>query len=299
MNIAKNDRQSKVLGFSLIEILVALALGSLLMLSLWQVHAAAASTQQYRQGLIDLTVKANLLHRMLLSRAQQAGFWGYRHIAEDYPVTNWVCPSLLGTTLAPLSVINSSDGQHLQFNYLDNQVFTIDAQNNSTMLVLKRTTAFSKDTVIGIGDLSAGWVTKVAQVSQKGETTQLNLAHAIPDLSLPAVVAVFHGMDESVSKVDKVSLGLWEQTCDSKRGLIFDNIKAWQVLVHINHQGFANNPMTLSQVDGFELNVLLQSEMPILIAPMRYVWLGQATQSQDRRFYLPLHIIANLGQVMP
>jgi hypothetical protein len=220
-------------------------------------------------------------------------------MAADYPVTNFACPSLLGATLAPLRLFTASDGQHLQFSYLDNQVFAIDAQNDPSTLVLKKTMVFSKGMIIGVGDISAGWVTQITQISQKGETTKLSLAHAIPNLSLPAVVAAFHGMDESVSKTDKASLGLWEQACGSKRGLMLDNIKAWEVLVHIKQQGFVSNPAAQSKIDSFELNILFQSETSILIAPMRYIWLGQSVESQDRRFYLPLHIIANLGQVIP
>lgn len=287
-------------GFGLVELLVSLAMGTILLLVLWSVHASTASSQTYRQMLADLTADGNILQRLFSSRLAQAGFWGYRHIDEDYSVTNFVCPSLLGSSIAAVRLIKEADGQHIQISYLDNSAMNIQVIHDERTLLLDRTSLFTPDMVVGIGDLAHGWVTKIAKVSQRGQITQLTLATALPTLTLPAMIAEFQGIDDSVSTVSKTTLGLWERPCDAKRGLMLDNIKSWDVYAHVRESpGFMKSPTAAQTIDGLQINVLLQSAQPVLTTAMRYRWQGQSVQAQDKRFYLPWQIVTNVGQMAP
>jgi len=287
-------------GFGLVELLIALAMGSILLLALWSVHAATASSQAYRQVLTDLTQQGNLLQWMFVSRASQAGFWGYRHIDSHYQVTNGVCPALLGQNLEGVRVVNAKEGPHVQISYLDSTVFDIQALGDDSHLVLARTDAFMKDRVVGIGDLTQGWVSKIATVSQRGTSTVLGLTTALPKLQLPAVIGLFHGDDDSVSVAGRGTLGLWEQPCDARRGLIMDNIAAWQVKMHVaESQGFIQTLSAKQIPDALQLNFLLRSPKAVLTAPMRYRWLAAMQQASDNRFYLPWSVMVNMAQLSP
>ncbi len=287
-------------GYSFIELLMALAVSSILLCSLWQVHGVITSSQTYRQMLWDLAAQGNLLQQMFSSRLAEAGFFGYRHIDANYPVVNTVCPALLGHNIAAVRVLTANDGEHIQISWLDKQAVAVRTIDNDETLVLANTTALTAGMVVGIGDLVQGFVDKVIKVSQRGSETKIVLQTPLPALTLPAMVGEFHGVDDNVAKTSQADLGLWEQACDGKRNLMLGHIKAWALFLHIpKQQGFTKNLAGNDAIDGIRIDLLLQSESPLLPSPMRYHWQGQSVLAGDRFFYLPWRIETNLGQMKP
>lgn len=291
-------RNLKSCGYSLVELMIALALGSLIMFSLWGIQTAHQRAQDYRETLGSLQQQGQLLDYLWFSDTEQAGFWGYRHIAANYQVTNLVCPDLLGETLQPMQLVLRTDGWHVQWTYLDAQLSEISGVNGTGELQIPKTTNLRAGMVVGIASLKQGWIDNIARVEQDDTITRIDLMTPIP-VTLPARLAPVHGVDYSLAKVDSTHMGLWLQNCDGKRGLLSDEVQAWDLAVHHQgHQGFmpptVNDPIPLN---GIAITVLLRSDESVLQADTYYDWQGMRYPNTDKHKYQSWPMWFHLGQV--
>lgn len=304
------------LGFTLLEIMISLALGSLLFFGLLNIFTSSKFAYGYIDGLALIQENGQIVSLILTKEIAQTGYIGCRKATPTFPITiavNTADNNLsfiqgyqagdLPTSLSSIAakVISNSDVLAIQFMQ-SSTTNLAQPVKNSDRLTLSASNFFEPDDIVMLADCLEAHIINLTTISgnQATSNTPLKYYPAGSILGLWKNEWFYIGKTGRMNQANQDILALYLSQPNAPDEELVDNISN----MHIQY-GYLNAEQQLvfvpsekipnwSMIKAVKIILLLNSEEPILSQPQIIQFDQHKFFAQDNKLYRSWELIIPL-----
>lgn len=307
----------KVCGFSLLEVMIGLAIGLILLVGIFDVFNAARSNFRYTQGLGVIQENGQLASYLLTRDLSQAGYVGCRKIDGSFEVSSHV-----GLAIEPAMLIHGYNQQSIPSNekaitknmVADSSVVAIQFMNTETVNLLTpvsedaswlKVSAGSRFQVgdeVLVADCQHADVVALTAVDKQAIETNVTLH------DYPAGTQIGQWRDEwfyvgktgRFNNVGQAVTALYMHQPNGRDEELVDNVADMHVQYGYATEAGELRFVTASKVTDWAMvkavrvMLLLSSGEQMLSQPQTVIFDGFAWQASDRQLYRQWEVVVGL-----